>query len=220
MDTCSYCGKQQRKRTGYTWESEYYGTISIPDAEYLQCECGAEEVSSEVLKRVEEEQQRLCSKLLLQRLSSMDDINHQYMTNRELVGKLGISRQAIAKNVLVKRKIFNIVLFGQRYYLRESVDLFLRTGDGRFPLARRQEAECIEQKETLSHVSRWYSCIIKSSIENLIKDSHGLKIMQFFDVKSHPAEKFENLVSTNNATYLKTLPKWEKKRTSKIGMRP
>jgi len=154
MNTCPYCGKQQQKKNGYTWKSEYYGTIFIPDVEYLQCECGAEEISNEILKKVEEEQQRLCSKLLLQRLNSFDDINHQYMQNSELVAKLGKTRQAIAKNPLIKRKIFNIVLFGQRYYLRESVELFLRTGDGRFPLVSRandNSNKYADSKASVSH---------------------------------------------------------------------
>ncbi|NMA19217.1 MAG: hypothetical protein GX927_01445 [Lentisphaerae bacterium] len=59
MNTCPYCGKQKKKKTGYTWESERYGTIFIPDVEYLQCECGAEEISSEILEKVEEEKRRL-----------------------------------------------------------------------------------------------------------------------------------------------------------------
>jgi hypothetical protein len=134
MNICSCCGKQQHKKKGYIWKSEFYGTISIPGVEYLHCECGAEEISNEILKMVEEEQQRLCSRLLLQKLNSIDDINRQYMKNSELVQKLGKTRQAIAKDFLLPRKIFNIVLFGQRFYLRESVDLFISTGDGRFPL--------------------------------------------------------------------------------------
>ena len=87
--------------------------------------------------------------MLLQRLHSLDEINHLYLQNRELVKKLGVTRQAIAKNVLLTQKIYNIVLFGQRYYLRESVDLFLQTGDGRFPL-QKESGKMTEIAENIS----------------------------------------------------------------------
>lgn len=163
MNTCSCCGKQQQKKSGYTWESKFYGTIFIPDVEYLHCECGAEEISSEILKMVEEEEQRLCSKLLLQKLDSIDDINRQYLKNSGLVKMLGITRQAIAKNVLLPRKIYNIVLFGNRYYLRKSVELFLRTGDGRFPLVCKDED--MSQNVNSSTSESWEPKVIFDSFQ-------------------------------------------------------
>ncbi|MGI6353768.1 MAG: YgiT-type zinc finger protein [Lentisphaerae bacterium] len=138
MKTCFTCGEKMTPRDTYIEHDEYVGIITIPNVKYFVCRrCGEESVSGEILQKIDEEYKRLLSELLWKRLGSIDAINHQYMTNRELVEKLGISRQAIAKNFLIKGRIFNIVLFGQRYYLRESVELFLRTGDGRFPLVDR-----------------------------------------------------------------------------------
>ncbi len=134
MKICYHCGKKMDRRDTYIENDKYLGVISIPNVKYFACQCGEESISGEILQKVDEEYDRLLSKLLFKRLSSMDDINEKFMPNRELVAKLGKTRQAIAKDFLLPRKIFNIVLFGQRFYLRESVELFISTGDGRFPL--------------------------------------------------------------------------------------
>lgn len=153
MNQCCHCGRQMRKKKGYTWNSEFYGRIILPDAEYWHCSCGADEISHETHQTLEEITRQRCSELLLQRLHSLDEINHLYLQNKELVKKLGVTRQAIAKNVLLPQKIYNIILFGQRYYLRESVDLFLQTGDGRFPLHKKtgKKAENISLPPTQDH---------------------------------------------------------------------
>jgi len=134
MSNCFFCGKELHKRRGFVKDSEYYGPVRIPEAEYYQCDCGRLEIPSQVLRQVEEEESRLRSRLLLQRLDCIDDINRQYLKNSELVRMLGISRQAIAQNKHLHNLVFHIRLFGQRYYLRKSVELFKDCGDGRFPL--------------------------------------------------------------------------------------
>ena len=153
-------------RNTYIEHDKYLGTITIPNVKYFVCRCGEESVSGEILQKIDEEYKRLLSELLLKRLSSIDDINRQYMTNRELVAKLGITRQAIAKNFLIKGRIFNIVLFGQRYYLRESVELFLRTGDGRFPLVNEQKPNMSPKTPVLLSAAQSIEIINEQSNKN------------------------------------------------------
>jgi len=152
MKNCYHCGKEMIQKDTYIENDKYLGVISIPNVKYYVCQCGEECISGEILQKVDDKYDRLLSELLLKRLHSIDDINRQYMPNRELVEKLGKSRQAIAKDLLLPRRIFNITLFGQRYYLRESVNRFLSTGDGRFPLINERKAEDVSQN-TSSFIS-------------------------------------------------------------------
>lgn len=166
MKICCHCGKKMIQKDTYIENDKYLGVISIPNVKYYVCLCGEESISGEILQKVDEEYARLLSELLLKRLSSMNDINKQFIPNRELVAKLGKTRQAIAKDFMLPRRIFNIVLFGQRYYLRESVELFVQTGDGRFPLVNKDDIIEVEtENESLNYIQNQLQTTINTNSE-------------------------------------------------------
>lgn len=191
MKKCYNCGKEMVQGGTYSESFENIGTVTIPGVKYYYCTCGEELVPGEVMQKVEEEYERLLSELLLKRFRSMDDINRQFMPNRELVKKLGKSRQAIAKDFSLKRKIYNVTLFGECYYLRESVELFLKTKDGRFPLIEKPKQSLQKQIKDQTTIpltsfiqpqqSHYSSFSIKKEKDIFYRDKHStFSAVEFF----------------------------------------
>ena len=137
--TCSDCGKEMSTKNHFVHPSYALGEITIDGIDFNFCEnCCIELVPNEIMKEFEKKEKQLVLERLTKRLVSIEDINEQYMNSKELSKHLKIpQRRLYQKNLqtsVLHNLIYNIKLFGRCYYLRESVERFLKEKDGRFLL--------------------------------------------------------------------------------------
>jgi hypothetical protein len=131
MMACEKCGGEVRELTGrLEFEDPYVGLVVLEEAPFLRCDNSHFLYPVETLRRIE----RAREGLLGQFIGNYPE--HDFMTSAEVANILGITRQALSKNRRIRRgfiykveKSDNCTLF-----LRQSVDLYKKTGDGRFPL--------------------------------------------------------------------------------------
>ena len=134
---CLECGgTYSLKRDSYVYQDEYVGDISIEGVPYYQCECGSVLFTEEIAARIEEERKSLINRYLSE--YPVKD----FLTVAETVVKLGITKQGLHKNKGINRGfIYSTLLGGCKIYLKQSVDQYLRTKDGRFPLFQSESAD-------------------------------------------------------------------------------
>ncbi len=128
---CPNCGgKIHRKRQDIQLFDENIGAYCVENVEYEECStCGARFFPPETASQISEIRDLKLNELVSRRPIS------EFVTSAEAAGILGISRQALNKNRRVRRGfIFGTNLGKMRVFLRESVEQFRISGDGRFPL--------------------------------------------------------------------------------------
>ncbi|MBR5078037.1 MAG: hypothetical protein IKX30_04785 [Victivallales bacterium] len=131
---CCDCGKEMLKRNGYSEMDENVGVIKT-DGEYWECpECGCQLVSGETLQKVDDIRKERTDKLLWACADSPSEFSRLFIRVKEVAEIMGISRQAVEKSVFLKDLVYNITVAGVRYWLKESVERYKETGNGRFPL--------------------------------------------------------------------------------------
>ena len=131
---CFDCGHELRWRRRYTVDDPYVGRITV-HGKYLHCpNCGSDEVPYETLKMVEEVRKELIERLLLIRIGSSVEFGRQYIHTKEAAAILELSYQAVAQSKVIRNCIYNLFIGGKRYWLKESVERYRDTGEGRFPL--------------------------------------------------------------------------------------
>lgn len=151
-EECFECGHELEHRYGYCVDDPNVGLIQT-DGEYWHCPaCGQDEVPYETMKAVSAERKRLVDVMLWADIHNSADFNEKYIQPNETSKALGISRQAIDQSKTLGNLIYNITLKGVRYWLRESVELYKKTGDGRFPLFERLSESTRETAEPQSNV--------------------------------------------------------------------
>ena len=134
--TCCDCGKDMLKRKGYSEMDENVGFIKT-DGEYWECpECGCQLVSGETLQKVDDIRKERTDKLLWACADSPSEFSRLFIRVKEVAEIMGISRQAVEKSVFLKDLVYNITVAGVRYWLKESVERYKETGNGRFPLVQ------------------------------------------------------------------------------------
>lgn len=109
---------------------KYVGPYSVESVDYSQCEeCGRRLFPLETARRIEEKRE-----LVLQEKIQSFPIK-DFVTGVEAARILGITRQALHKNRRIRRGfIFQTRFSNKAVFLRKSVELFKKTGDGRFTL--------------------------------------------------------------------------------------
>ena len=133
---CCDCGKEMLKRNGYSEMDENVGVIKT-DGEYWECpECGCQLVSGETLQKVDDLRKERTDKLLWACADSPSEFSRLFIRVKEVAEIMGISRQAVEKSVFLKDLVYNITVAGVRYWLKESVERYKKTGNGRFPLVQ------------------------------------------------------------------------------------
>ena len=133
---CCDCGKDMLKRNGYSGMDENVGVIKT-DGEYWECpECGCQLVSGETLQKVDDLRKERTDKLLWACADSPSEFSRLFIRVKEVAEIMGISRQAVEKSVFLKDLVYNITVAGVRYWLKESVERYKETGNGRFPLVQ------------------------------------------------------------------------------------
>jgi hypothetical protein len=75
--------------------------------------------------------------LLTKLIDSIENIDDYFVPNRKMAPMLGKSRQAIAKDQRIKNFIYNITTDGKTMYLKESIEQFKASGNGKFSLIDR-----------------------------------------------------------------------------------
>jgi len=128
---CLECGGTYKERTGtYSLVDPYVGDIILDGLLYYKCDkCGhilysaamAEEIDLQRSKRIHE---------LLNRFPIGD-----FISASETASMLDISRQALHKNRRINHGfIYHIKSGPTTFYLKQSVQKYKESGDGRFPL--------------------------------------------------------------------------------------
>lgn len=128
---CDLCGKECRAMSGpITEKDSKVGEYTISDAPYFRCvSCDEVVYPVETARLLDRKRQEVEASLI--RARSIQE----FWSAAETAEFLGISRQALHKHARIRRGfICQTDLGGKTVYLRESVRLFKKTGDGRLPL--------------------------------------------------------------------------------------
>lgn len=128
---CLECGGKLKKINGiYLWRHKFLGTLSLDGMEYEKCEkCGDVLLPSQTCRKMDIEEKKVLNDWLLsQPLNS-------FWKSKHVVKLLGFSRQALHKHPKYRGLIFHLEYEEEVYYLRKSVELFKKHGDGRFEIS-------------------------------------------------------------------------------------
>jgi len=151
---CNQCGGKYITNYGsLELTDDYVGQFTVEAVEYLECkECGDLAFSPETIERIEKVR-RLALEEKLQSLPIS-----AFITAADAATILGISRQALHKHRRIRRGfIFQTQLSDKTVYLRNSVDLFKETGDGRFQLVEPEsEIQYTSEEKTTAVLVRYF----------------------------------------------------------------
>ena len=150
---CFDCGHALEKKIGYSIEDPYVGRIET-DGEYWHCpNCGTNEIPYETMQAVSLRRNKIIQEYLWTNIADADEFNEKYMQTHELAVLLGVSRQAICKSKIIVNLIYNVMIKGVRFWLRESAEKFKQNGDGRFPLVKRPMVDVVPKISGKGHAS-------------------------------------------------------------------
>ncbi len=128
---CSECGGTYVKQRGtLEFTDECAGRFAVSEVEHFKCDqCGDFLFSPDVAREIERAREEKLRGILLARPIGA------FISATQAADLLGITRQALHKHRRISRGfIFQIEFGGKTAYLKESVERFKTTGDGRFPL--------------------------------------------------------------------------------------
>jgi hypothetical protein len=128
---CLSCGAICEKTRGnISINDRLTGPFVAKDVEYFKCKkCGEHFFPAETSKMIDASRREALDGLL-----SSFPIS-DFLSQPEAYAYLGISRQAFHKNKRIKRGfIYQYERGGTLFYLKRSVQAYLASGDGRFPL--------------------------------------------------------------------------------------
>jgi hypothetical protein len=114
--------------------------VDVPDIEYEQClRCGQILLTPESNKKV-------IAYVKKQEQEAIDDLPiGGFISLNEAAEILGITKQAFSKNPNIKRGLIVSKKLGQyTFYLKESVRLFKKKGNGKFLLPKYKEPEFLK----------------------------------------------------------------------------
>jgi len=128
---CLECGGTYTEKSGiYSLVDPYVGKIIVEGVSYYQCDkCEDILYSAEMAQAIESERNKRIHEIL-NRFPIGD-----FIGAAETASMLGISRQALHKNSRINHGFIYQTKFGPiTLYLKQSVQQYKKTGDGRFPL--------------------------------------------------------------------------------------
>lgn len=142
---CFECGGEYIELSGdLELNNEIVGKYIIPNATYKRCEKCGDLILPDKTWEAADKVENLKRKTLLERRSVIE-----FVSAIEAAEILGITKQALSKNKRIKNGfIFSVQHSGRIEYLRKSLELFKKTGDGRFPLYINAEVLQSAQNET------------------------------------------------------------------------
>ncbi|MEJ2137491.1 MAG: hypothetical protein P8X86_19880 [Desulfofustis sp.] len=130
---CSLCNAEiTRKTEDHLCKSKIIGDVLVPLVEVEACSsCGALQLSAEAEPKVSD---------YLKMLEKNAIINlpaDNLVSAGQAAGILGVSKQAFSKNPKIKKGYVYFTYVGtKKVYFRSSVELFKKSGDGRFPITQ------------------------------------------------------------------------------------
>ena len=128
---CHECGGSYQSIKGSLQKiDKFIGPFVVKDIEYLECgKCNDRLFDPNAAKKISEAREEAMYRALMKQ-----DIGN-FVTGKEVLDLLGFTRQALNQNQKIRQGLlFRLRFSGRIYYLRKSVELFIKTGDGRFPL--------------------------------------------------------------------------------------
>ena len=131
---CYNCGNAFTSFSGgLELPSDILGNFTINNINYFKCaNCGEIFLSDEawaIADKIEDQ-------LIIDFVSNLPF--NKFIGSSKAASILGMSRQALHKHRRIRRGfIYSITLEGKRYYHIDSVNLFKKSGDGRFPLIKK-----------------------------------------------------------------------------------
>jgi len=128
---CIQCGEKLISKMGtHQFDDEYTGSVSVDLKNSMKCgHCGEILLSWGDADRVEKAEVAALEEALQSRPVK------DFITEKETAKILGKSKQAVSKHRRIRRGfIFQTRFDGRKMYLRESVELYKLTKDGRFQL--------------------------------------------------------------------------------------
>ena len=126
------CGGEYKRKSGtLKLHDNSIGDYLVQNADYYKCEeCGELMFRGSMLRVIEAKEDEI-RKRLIKRLPI-----EEFISASEVAKILGKSRQAIHKHRRIRRGfIYSIDFEGRKVYHKKSVELYRKTGDGRFPLS-------------------------------------------------------------------------------------
>lgn len=133
---CYFCNGEFKKTHGLlTLCDESIGRFHVEDVDYYKCNKCKEFLFPEKTAVKIEKKEREIRESLIRNIP----IN-EFVSATEAANILGISRQAIHKNRRINKGfIYSTEIEGKKFYSKKSIQLFMKTGDGRFPLKTERE---------------------------------------------------------------------------------
>jgi hypothetical protein len=134
---CYQCGGEyQEKRGRLQLKDKWIGAYAVDAVHYYECDtCGDLLLPPETTKIFESRREEILNSWIEgQPLDS-------FLSAAQTATLLGISRQALHKHIRIRRGfIYQTKFYRRIVYLRKSVLLFKKTGDGRFSLTAPSES--------------------------------------------------------------------------------
>jgi hypothetical protein len=130
---CPDCGKWLAEQHVFNDEDECVGQVQILDCTYWTCKCGLKKFPNELLWlwdwELEHKRRGLIARMIFREGLECT------LTTKQAARKLGISEVEFIRYISEhgQIKIFNIDIYGQRRWLKKSVEQFMETGDGTYP---------------------------------------------------------------------------------------
>jgi hypothetical protein len=142
---CYECGGKfkERHEARFRVDDEAIGTFYVSDISFMECEnCGGRLFAPAEAGRIDNARAEALNGIL----QSMP--LKSFLSAAETAQRLGISRQALHKHRRISRGfIYHTEFGGARVYLKKSISLFIKSGDGRFPL-RQHEPKPVTYEES------------------------------------------------------------------------
>jgi len=138
---CLECGGTYTEKSGiYLLVDPYVGKIIVEGVSYYQCDkCEDILYSAEMAQAIESERNKRIHEIL-NRFPIGD-----FISAAEAASMLGISRQALHKNSRINHGFIYQTKFGPiTLYLKQSVQQYKKTGDGRFALHLHRYSHSVE----------------------------------------------------------------------------
>lgn len=177
---CQQCDGIYKSTTEQvTIEDPYVGPITLQGIPFYKCDRCNDTLYSLEFSRALDAARANKIESFIRKFSIGDFINAA-----ETASYLHVSRQALHKNHRISRGfIYHIKLDGITYYLKQSVELYKQTGDGRFPL----------HISVTAPSDLYYPQVVPS---RLIKRNYGRVIME------NRKQKFtDELISSREQSY-------------------
>jgi hypothetical protein len=137
---CLSCGSSYNRRVGsLEVDDPFVGSYSVADSVYFECpKCHERLLTPDTLGKIEEGRRRKLEDWLRNQPFG------NFVSASEAARLLKVSRQALHKSRKFRiGLIYGALLDGKRYYYRPSLFQYLRTGDGRLPIAQAPEVAAL-----------------------------------------------------------------------------